>query len=105
MSNNSQKAIALLVIIMTTATPVLAFDNATIICTDNVTLTENITVYKDGNSSWVYVSSYCVNGCDNVSIACNPSEYQQDLINYFVIVVFGVIIIIIGSKLNKKRRR
>ena len=102
MSNNSQKAIALLVIIMTTGTPVLAFDNATINCFDNDTLLENITVYKDGNSSWLSVSTDCGNGCDNVTNNCRPLEYEEDFYFFIIAIAFFIGLAVILKYLRKR---
>jgi hypothetical protein len=75
--------------------PVHALDNSTIYCVNNGTLMENITVYKDGNSSWYAIQSACENGCDNITFSCNPPEYVQSVFNFGLIAVFILACIII----------
>lgn len=80
------------------AVPALAMPiNSTITCNTNQTLQENITVYKDGNSTNLSLSTYCPYDCDNTSKACNPPKFVQ--LGYVIgIVAFIFIVAIIIYK-------
>lgn len=77
--------------------PVLAYQNSSILCISNQTLQENITVYKDGNMTNLTLNNWCQNGCDNVSAACSPPPYQQNLIIIGILIVVGIIIIKVAT--------
>ena len=74
-----------------------------IICHDNSTLLANQSIYHDGilNITGEYIN--CANGCDNVTMACNPPEYMQNVYNMAivaVIIIFFAVLIVWA-----KRRR
>ena len=75
--------------------PVMALDNTTIYCLDNSTLMENITVYKDGNSSWYALTTHCENDCDNITMMCNPPEYQQSMVNFGIIILIILMVVVV----------
>lgn len=86
---------ALLAIVLLAAAEGFALENSTIVCIDNDTLQENVTIYKDGNSSTLSLATHCNYGCDNATIMCSPPTYQQSLFNIailaFVIIVSALI--------------
>lgn len=78
------------------ASPVLAMPiNSTITCNTNQTLQENITVYKDGNSTNLSLSTYCPYDCDNVTKACNPPKYVANLTAFAVFGAFMVGLVLV----------
>lgn len=80
--------IKILLLILLLSTPAMALTNSTILCIDNNTLQENITVYVNGNMSNLSLSSYCPTKCDNITMACNPPTYQQNLVGFIIFIVF-----------------
>lgn len=81
-------AIVSIVLSMVTIEPVYGLTNSSIVCIDNNTLQENITVYVNGNMSNLSLSSYCPTKCDNITMACNPPTYQQNLVGFVIFIVF-----------------
>ena len=92
------------IILLLMITPVYAFDNTTIFCVDNTTMLENITVYKDGNSSSYGIYTTCYNGCDNNTVIsltgslCNPDEITQ----YIVLIMIVVALILLYKWASKR---
>lgn len=69
-------------------------------CYDNNTLIDQHTIIFNGIENSFYNPEHCLTGCDNVTMTCNPPEYQQNII------IFGVIfIVIIMCIIVFKRRR
>lgn len=97
------KKILVLIVFLMLVSPVLAYDNTTIVCADNVTMLENITVYKDGNQSWYSVYTTCDSGCIDenpiylTGTLCNPDVFTQ-----YLVLLGIVIMIIIGFAIIRK---
>lgn len=69
------------------STPVMAFGNSSIICVDNSTLLETLTIDQLNASdttqilnSTIYAhGTKCQWGCDNTTKQCSPSVFDQNL--------------------------
>lgn len=81
--------LALIIGLLMMAAPALAaYSNSSIICSDNNTLSETLTVVQlnaSNASQTLNASSYllqtaCMHGCDNVTKACSPDAFSQNLI-------------------------
>ena len=96
------KKIVFLIVFLMLVSPVLAYDNTTIECADNVTVLENISVYKDGNQSWYAMYTTCSNGCDNVTYSCSPPAYISSLYGLAIGVGFLVALMVFLSWLRKR---
>lgn len=87
----------LLIMIVLLSIPMnaLAFTNSTIICLDNNTLQENITVIVGANETTVSLTEYCSNGCDNNTFSCSPLEWEASVFNMalFIIVIIGMVMV------------
>ena len=70
-----------------------ALTNSSIVCIDEFTLQENITVYFDENVSTVSLPVRCPFGCDSKTLACSPDPFMQDLAVVGFLVVFVVVIL------------
>jgi hypothetical protein len=50
---------------------------------------------EDGIYKNITLPNYCENGCDNITMSCNPPEYQQYMFNGGILLLFIIIFIII----------
>lgn len=66
---------------------------STFYCSDNDTLIQ-LWNTSDGIS---FAYQACADGCDNVSAACSPPPYQQNLIIIGILIVVGIIIIKVAT--------
>lgn len=59
-------------------------------CSDNNTLSY-YNEYNFQTDTLINRSSYCENGCDNITMSCNLPQYQQNLIIVVIFIVVGII--------------
>jgi hypothetical protein len=83
-----KKTMILLTILMVLPTFTYALEiNSTVYCSDNYTLSKVWTV----DSQPIPWNKYCQNGCDNLTMVCNPPVYQQNVID------MGIVIAVIAA--------
>lgn len=99
------KPIVWTIVLLVSIVPTIAtaYSNSSIVCSDNSTLTEVLTVTLLNNtnaSQSLNASSYqlqttCQYGCDNVTKSCSPDPFSQNILMFVMFIgMCGLLIII-----------
>jgi hypothetical protein len=70
-------------------------------CSDNNTLTSQKVINYNNQTYSFSEDVYCRNGCDNVTLSCNPEKYVANIGTFAVIIIVIVGIILLYSKYGR----
>lgn len=80
-----------------------AYSNSSIVCTDNSTMTETLTIVvvnasnatQTLNASSYQLQTACQYGCDNVTKSCSPDPFNQNIIMFVIFIGLSGLLIVI----------